>query len=671
MRHADNPLLQPYVLPPFSEIQAEHFAPALDQIIVECQAKVAETIETQAPYPTWDDLVLAMDEIHARLKSFGYVLQCLASTWTGDAWEQIAHECRERLSDFRRSLEQNPELFQLYQRLADSQIAVHFSPARKRTLAKILRRLRQHSLAPDVQAALLDLKLRIRGAEILFMEHLEEANNAWSQTFDDEARLQGLPAYFKLQMAEHAREKGRTGWLLRLTDESFRIVTRYADDRVLREQIYTAYSIRASDQGPNAGLFDNGEVLQQLLRDRHQTALLLGYSNYAQLAIEPEQAQSPEQVMAFLMEKLGRQQELFKQDAKQLAAFAAQQGFGELQPWDYQYLAEKIRRQTTGVSEQTASAWFELRSTFYQLQLIAHDLFGIEFTERQDLSTWHAQVRVFEVHERGDTLGFIYFDPFENGRLNGYPHTSPLRNRRITAEGRPRYPVATLHAWLPRGSGTEPVLLDYQHLSVLFHEFGHCLHHVLSKADYRDISGISELSRDTAEFAGNLLERWSFSKQCLLRIARHHQTGASLPEHIVDQLLTYLTTQTSWGRAKSLRDTLFDMELHRSHGDGRTAQQVFDQISAQVGHLPASANERWPNGLDYMVTGYGAGLYAYLWSQDLADGVFKRFKRNGLFDRSTGRALRQAIYEAGDSRPLSESIAAFMQATDHRAGVST
>jgi oligopeptidase A len=228
-----------------------------------------------------------------------------------------------------------------------------------------------------------------------------------------------------------------------------------------------------------------------------------------------------------------------------------------------------------------------------------------------------------------------------------------------------------LHAWLPRGSGSRPTLLDHQHLRTLFHEFGHCLQHVLSRADYRDISGISELSRDAAEFAGELLERWCFSRQCLLRIARHHETGAPLPEDVADQLLVYLNRQTSWEAARLLRDALFDMELHRSHGDGRTAQQVFDEVNAQVGHLPVSPEERWPNGLDYLVTGYGAGLYTYLWSQTLAGRVFERFERNGLFDRHTGRALREAIYEAGDSRPLSESIAAFMQATDYRAGVST
>lgn len=656
----DNPLLQAHDLPPFSQIQARHFSPALDQIIAESRDQVATIIKTQAPFPTWDDLVLAMDEIHARLKSFGYVLERLTSTRTGDAWTQASHDCRERLHDYQRSLRRNPELFQLYQRLANSQIAQHFAPVRKRTLEKILRQFRHNGFAATAQADLQDLTLRIQGARSLFMEHLHEANRTWSKTFDDEARLSGLPSSFKQRMADQAREAGRKGWLLTLNEESFRLVTRYADDQLLRQQMYIAYSTRASDQGPLAGVFDNGEVLAQLLRDRRQYATLLGYSSYAQMALEPEQAESPEQVMAFLHERLARQRDVFNRDAQQLEAFAATQGFSGIQPWDYQYLAEKLRRQTTGVSEQAASAWFALESTFSQLLLIAKDLFGVDIVERRDGATWHPDVRLFEVRERDEPIGYLYFDPFEGVNQDGFPHTTTLRNRRITAEGRPRHPIAVLHGWLPRGSGTHPVLLDHRQLRILFHEFGHCLHHVLSQADYRDVSGISELSRDTAEFAGVLFEQWCFAKPCLIRVSKHHQTGEPLPDEIADQLLLYLDTQTSWDTALFLRDALFDMELHRSHGDGRTAQQVFDQVSAQVGHLPVSATERWPNGLDYLVTGYDAGIYAYAWSKQLATRVFQRFKHDGLFNPHTGRALRETIFAPGDSRPLSESIQAFL-----------
>ncbi|MBC3366460.1 M3 family metallopeptidase [Pseudomonas sp. SWRI154] len=660
MHPTENPLLQRYDLPPFSRIQAEHFSPALDQIINESRAKVAEIIRTQAPFPTWDDLVLAMDEIHARLKGFGYVLERLASTRTGDAWEQVSLDCEEPLRDFQRSLIQHPQLFQLYQRLADSQVAMHFSAARKRTLKKILSRFYQNGIASPSQEKFENLTLRIRGARMLFLEHLQEANKAWSKTFDNEEQLKGLPSSFKQRMADQALEQGRTGWLLRLNDESFRIVTRYADNSALRKQMYVAYSTRASDQGPNAGVFDNGEVLRQLVSDRHQLAVLLGYANFAEMAIEPEQAQSPEQVVSFLEGVLEQQQATFLQDAGQLEKFAAQQGSSKLQFWNYQYLAEQLRQQMAGVSEQTVSAWFELESTFSQLLLIAKDLFGVDILERQDATTWHPQVRLFEVRERGETLGYIYFDPFEKAGEDGFPHTSTLQNRRITAEGRPRYPIATLHAWLPQSPGASPVLLDHRQLRVLFHELGHCLHHVLTRAEYHDVSGISELSRDTAEFAGVLFERWCLSKQFLVRVAKHHRTGTPIPDKIADQLLIYLKTQTSWNTADSLRDALFDIELHRSHGDGRTAQQIFDRISMQVAHLPQFTNQRWPNGLDYMVTGYAARIYSYLWANKAADIVFQRVERDGLFNRKTGQALRETLFEPGDSRPLSESIQAFL-----------
>jgi len=657
-----NPLLQAYDLPPFAQIQAWHFSPALDRIISESRAKVADIIKTQTPFPTWDDLVLAMDEIHTRLESYGYLLHLLTTTKTGADWAQASLDCSERLHDFQVSLKQHPALFQLYQRLADSQIARHFSPARQRVLKKILRQFRQHGSAHTAPADLSVLQLRIQEMQGLFLENLQMAHKAWSKGFDDEARLSGLPSRFKQQLAQQAREAGRSGWLLKLNDEAFGIVTLYAHDRTLRQEIHEAYSTRASDQGPQAGQFDNGDILRQLLDDRHQYATSLGYEHFAQMALEPEQAESAEQVLAFLRAQLSRQQGVFDEDARQLKSFAAQQGISALQPWDYPYLTNRLRMQAAGASREALSVWFALESTFSQMLDLATQLFGVNFTERRDVVTWHPDVRLFEVSEWGAVIGYLYFDPLADPGRDGYPNTTTLRNRCITAEGRPRLPIAVLHGWLPRNSEPEPVLLDHLQLRILFHEFGHCLQHLLTRAEYRDVSGITDLSRDTSEFAGMLFEQWCFSRQCLVRIGRHYQTGASLPDAVAEQLLTFANTQASWETAVLLRNALFDMELHRTHGDGRTVQQIFDQVGAEVSHLPVSANERWPNGLDYMVTGYGARIYAYAWSQDLATCVFQRFKRDGLFNPATGRALREAIFAAGDSRPLSESIAIFLDA---------
>jgi oligopeptidase A len=655
----DNPLLQAYDLPPFAHIQARHFSPALDRILVESRAQVADIIKTQTPFPTWDDLVLAMDEIHGRLEGFGYLLHLLTTTRPGAAWAQASLECTERLHDFQVELKQHPTLFTLYQRLADSQIAEHFAPARKRALKKILGQFHQNRSAGHLSADLNLLKLRIDELQGLFLENLHMANQAWSKAFDDEAPLSGLPSRFKQQMAQRARDAGRTGWLLTLSEESFGVVIQYADNRALRQQMYEAYSTRASDQGPQAGHFDNSDILRQLLEDRHRYATALGYSDFAQMAIEPEQAVSTEEVLAFLGAQLKRQHGVFERDARQLKAFATQQGFNELQPWDYPYLANQLRQQAAGLSKQALSVWFPLESTFAQLLLMATELFGVSFAERHDVATWHPDVRLFEISEWGAVIGYLYFDPFSDASRDGYPNTTTLRSRHITAEGRPRHPIATLHGWLPRSVGADPVLLDHLQLRILFHEFGHCLQHVLTRAEYRDLSGISGLSRDTAEFAGVLFEQWCFSRQCLVRVSRHYQTGATMPDKVAGQVLAFATTQASWETAVLLRNALFDIELHRTHGDGRTVQQVFDQASAQVGHLPVSANERWPNGLDYLVTGYGARIYAYAWSKALAASVFQRFQRDGLFNPATGRALRETIFAPGDLRPLSESIATF------------
>jgi len=306
-----------------------------------------------------------------------------------------------------------------------------------------------------------------------------------------------------------------------------------------------------------------------------------------------------------------------------------------------------------------------ISSIFPKLLAIATDLFAVDFLERKDVPTWDPDVRLFEVSERETCIGYIYFDPYVADGREGYSQTTTIRDRQLTAEGQLRRPIAVLHGWLPRGTAANPTLLDHLQLRILFHELGHCLQQVLSQAAYRDISSINRLSRDSAEFAGCLFERWCFSKECLVRVSTHHQTGAPLPDEMADQLITLVTTQASWETASNLRNALFDFELHRTHGDGRSIQQVFEQVSAQTSQLPVIANSRLANGLDYLVTGYEARMYAYLWCAALAERVFNRFKRDGVFNAATGKALRQHILGPGDSGSLSEPIAAFLQATDH------
>ncbi|WP_458128824.1 M3 family metallopeptidase [Pseudomonas sp. Z2-11] len=316
------------------------------------------------------------------------------------------------------------------------------------------------------------------------------------------------------------------------------------------------------------------------------------------------------------------------------------------------------------------SAWFPLEAVFSKLLVFASNLFAVNFIERKDVASWDPDVRLFEVTESGASIGYIYFDPFKSDDREGFSYTTTIRDRQITAEGVLRRPIAALHGWLPRGTAANPTLLDHLQLRVLVHEFGHCLHQVLSQAAYRDLSAINKSSRDTVEFAGCLLEKWCFAKDFLIRVSAHHQTGATLPVERADQLMRLISTQASWETADGLRKALLDFELHRTHADGRSVQQVFQQVSEKTRHLPVIANARLANGLDHMVTGYGARVYAYSWSKVLAESVFQRFQRDGIFKATTGRALREHIFGPGNSRPLSESISAFLSATNQREGAN-
>jgi oligopeptidase A len=397
----------------------------------------------------------------------------------------------------------------------------------------------------------------------------------------------------------------------------------------------------------------------------------MGYTNFAEWAVAGEQAESTEQVLAFLDSQLQTQQSTFRLDAEQLKAYARERGLSEPEPWDYRYLVESLRQRAAGISQEALSAWFPLEAVFSKLLVMASNLFTVNFIERKDVATWDPDVRLFEVSESGTSIGYIYFDPFKSDDRGGFSYTTTIRDRQINAEGVLRRPAAVLHGWLPRGTAANPTLLDHLQLRILVHEFGHCLHQVLSQAAYRDISAINKASRDTVEFAGCLLEKWCFTKEFLIRVSAHHQTGTALPDEVADQFIRLISTQASWETANELRNALLDFELHRTHADGRSVQQVFQQVSEKTRHLPVIANARLANGLDHMVTGYGARMYAYSWSKALAESVFQRFQRDGLFKATIGRALREHIFGPGDSRPLSESINAFLSGTNQREGANT
>ncbi|MFJ2466069.1 M3 family metallopeptidase [Pseudomonas sp. NPDC087615] len=658
-----NPLLQHWTLPPWSAIRAEHLLPAINAIVTDNRQVIARVITSQTEHPGWDDLVVAIDEADARLSEAMAVIETLSTVKSNDIdWLRESALCSVVAAQYRADKTADLALYRSYQRLAKSSVATGFDDQRKASLAKILRKFRLSGIELPLaqQRKLARLNGEIRLTEQRFRSHLELANAAWSQRIDDVTQLEGLSAAVKARLALNAKEAGHECWRLTLEQNTYRQIMTHAQNRALREAYFTAWINRASDLGPQAKKLDNDPVLKVLIALRHEKAQLLGFENLVQLRLENRMATSAAQVEAFLRQQVALNTPALRRDAQALKAFAHTQGIVDIQAWDEDFLAEQLRLQQLNGALKGLREYFPLEGTLRRLCLFSERMFGISIVEQTTVSHWHESVRLLEVSEHGQVIGHIYVDPYHREDAADYAFTSVLRTRRINAEGRPSLPIACLYCNFSPATDEHPCLLSHENLRVLFHEFGHCLQHVLTRSPHRNLSGVSQLARDTAEFAGQLFEHWCLSSEFLVWLAAHYQSGERLTEARVNTALAAIGAHTSRTTAMLLMTALFDLELHHTHGDGRSIEQVFEDVQREIPHLGMSGYHRFAYGFDYLVTGYEASVYAYKWSGVLATEVFKRFQRDWVFDAQTGRDFREAFFSPGDSRSLLSAAQAFL-----------
>lgn len=657
-----NPLLQRWQLPAWSDIQAEHLVPAIDAIVADNQRIIAKVIATQAVHPNWDDLVIAIDEADARIAEAMGIIELLTTVKGADAdWIEQSARCSLTATRYQLHKQTNLALYRTYRRLEQSPVAHSFDNLRKASLVKTLQafRLSGVELPTEQRERLAAITVDIDLQQQLFLINLERSNAAWSIQIDDMATLEGLSAAFKDRLALNARQAGKTGWLLTLDHNTYEYLMKNASDRGLREAYFVAFNTRASDQGPHADRFDNGPVLQKLLALRHEQARLLGFASFAHLRLSQQMAGSPAQVEAFLHQQIAHNRAALEQDTQALQAFAKTQGVEALQAWDFDYFAEQLRQQRSAPALKGLRQYFALDETLNRFCRFIEHLFAIKLTERKDLSHWQEDVRLMEVSEYDQVIGYIYFDPFHRQDAPDYALTHTVRNHRINAEGRPALPIVILHCNFAPPTDGHPSLLSHKDLRVLFHEFGHCLQHVLTRSPHYNLAGISQLGRDSAEFAGQLFEQLSLSEELLQWLSAHHQSHMPLSRARITSALTATAAHTSRDTATLLLEALFDLELHRSEANGRDLQQCFAAVLQQIPQLNLPAYCRFANSFDYLVTGYEASVYAYKWSGVLASEAFKRIANDGVFNAQTGRDLRDAFF-AGDADSLLSALEKFL-----------
>ncbi|OMG62141.1 oligopeptidase A [Stutzerimonas balearica] len=650
---ANNPLLQDFDLPPYSEIRPEHVEPAIDSILGDNRVAIEELLSRPAERLDWQTLVVGLDEMNARLGRAWSPVSHLNAVCNSPELRSAYEACLPKLSAYYTELGQNRALFEAYKALAEGPAAAGFEVAQKTILEHSLRdfRLSGIDLPPVEQQRFGAIQMKLAELGSRFSNQLLDATQAWTKHLTDEAALAGLPDSAKGQMKQAAEAKGLDGWLITLEFPSYYAVMTYADDRALRQEVYTAYSTRASDQGPNAGQFDNGPVMEEILDLRQELAKLLGYASYAELSLATKMAESPEQVLGFLRDLAVRSKPFAEKDLAELRAFAAEQGLDDLKSWDTGYYAEKLRQSRYSLNQEELRAYFPIDKVLAGLFAVVQRLYGIEIVELEDFDAWHPEVRLFEIREHGEHVGRFFFDLYARANKRGGAWMDGARDKRRDAEGRLISPVANLVCNFTPPVGERPALLTHDEVTTLFHEFGHGLHHLLTRVEHAGASGINGVAWDAVELPSQFMENWCWEPEGLALISGHYQTGEPLPQEKLERMLAAKNFQSGMMMVRQLEFSLFDFELHATHGDGRSVLEVLEAIRDEVSVLRPPRENRFPNSFAHIFAGgYAAGYYSYKWAEVLSSDAFSRFEEEGVFNAETGRAFREAILARGGSQ---------------------
>ncbi len=657
-----NPLLEIEGLPPFSQIQPDQVVPAITQILAENRARVAELTADGVP-ATWSDFVEPLEEIDDRLSRAWSPVSHLNAVMNSDALREAYNACLPLLSDYATEMGHNEALYRKYRAVAESGAA--FTPARRKLLDNALRdfHLAGVDLPHEKKERFKAISQELSQLASRFEENLLDATNAWSKRITDEAALAGLPETARALARQTAEQRGEEGWVLTLDFPSYQPVLTYADDRELRRELYSAYSTRASDQGPDAGHWDNGEVMERTLALRHELAGLLGFPDFSERSLATKMARHPEQVLGFLSDLGARSLPQAREELAELRTFASiDQGAEALEAWDIPYYAEKLRQRRYQISQEELRPYFPETRVVPGLFAVAERLFDIRIQEVQAVEVWHPTVRFFEVRDgAGERIGQFYLDLYARPKKRGGAWMDECTSRLVTARCR-QLPTAYLVCNFSPPVGERPALFTHDEVQTLFHEFGHGLHHLLTRIDYPPVAGVNGVPWDAVELPSQFLENWCWEREALGLIAGHWESGEPLPGALYERMLAARNFQSAMQMVRQLEFSLFDFRIHREYDPERGARiyETLAEVREAVSVVRPPAFNRFAHGFSHIFAGgYAAGYYSYKWAEVLSADAFSLFEERGIFDRATGRAFREQILEKGGSAEAMELFVAF------------
>ena len=649
-----NPLLdaanEPAGLADFAAIRAEHVEAAIDQLLAENRSGIEKLLERGGPF-TWDNLVTPLEEMEDRLNRAWSPVNHLNSVVNEESLRKAYNACLPKLADYTAELGQNRALYDAFDEVRANADSLGLDAAQVKILDDELRDFRLAGVALDdaPKARYRDIQQALSAKQAKFEENLIDSAAAWHLKIDDESRLSGIPQDAIDRAASTAADQGGSGWWFSLDFPSFHAVITHADDRDMRREMYTAWVTRASDQGPTAGRFDNSELMQDILGLRAEEAELLGFRNFAEVSLESKMAKSPDEVLDFLAALVKRIRPVAQAEFDELQGFAATElDMGKLEAWDIGFAAEKLRKARFDISQEELRPYFPLPKVMDGLFRIVGELYDLEVKEEKPPSAWHADVRYFAVRDSGGTLrGHLFMDLFARPQKRSGAWMDEARNR-FRREAGVQTPIAHLCCNFAPPGREKPSLLSHDDVQTLFHEFGHCLHHLLTQVDYPAAAGINGVAWDAVELPSQFHENFTWDRAALDLISGHVDTGAPLPDELHDKMLASRTFHAGLFLVRQLEFATFDMRLHT--GDGKDVMGTLAEVRDEVAVVPAPSFNRFPHSFSHIFAGgYAAGYYSYLWAEVMSADAFGAFEEAGLFDRATGQRFLASILERGGS----------------------
>ncbi len=650
-----NPLLDTSSLPRFNDITPDDVVPAIEQTINEHRSRLAELLDAVGE-PDIDSLVAPVEEMGNELGRIWSPVSHLQSVLGSPDWRDAYKQALPLLTEHGTEISQNERLQKAYARVGDG-LSDDASEAGRSAVEHALRDF--HLAGVDLEKEAKDrfkaIMQELAATQAAFEHNIQDASDAWSLHVTDASELDGLPAQALARAADNAGDDG--GWRLSLDYPTYDAVMKHASHRPLREHFYRAWVTRASDQGADAQ-WDNSDNIEKILSLRRDAAGLVGFRTFANYSLATKMADSPQDVIDFLRELAQHSRAAAEKELGEISAFAGM----ELEPWDLTYWLEKFKQDRFSISNEALRQYFPANVVVTGLFGLAARLYDVELSEDDSVETWHDSARYFVLSEKGgETLGGFYVDLYaRSGKRTGAWIDECVTRQQLN--GKLTLPVGYLVCNFAPPDPDGVSLLTHDDVITLFHEFGHMLHHLLTRIGFPSIAGINGVPWDAVELPSQFMENFAWSYEVLERCSSHRETGEPLPRDLFDKLDASRHAGAALAMMRQVELGLYDFRLHYEYDPDKPARvlETLAEVREEVSLLRHPDYNRLPHAFSHIFAGgYAAGYYSYKWAEVLAADAYAAFEEAGIFDRETARRFREEILEIGGSRDIMQAYVAF------------